>query len=150
MGKARVIRMFKLDELKSSVKRIPNRTSEDKGCIEHQLVTTKEGGYAQFTVLKACALKPLCHHIAFFAEYPDQLQRFVEDEDLQVSHLCGNAKCITPAHLILEGNLENQKRKGCPGNIVVTQLDGTKAQLKLCPHNPPCIASTRPHTLSPH
>ena len=34
------------------------------------------------------------------------------------SHLCHNARCIRPSHLVIENQALNQQRKGCPGILI--------------------------------
>jgi len=63
-------------------------------------------------------------------------------ENTDASHLCGNAWCFAPKHLVWEDRATNISRRGCAGFALVTVLDVTK-WIKICKHQPTCkITST--------
>ena len=58
-------------------------------------------------------------------------------DTLEVSHLCGNAECSEPKHLIAETSKLNQQRKNCIGYTLF------KNELVCaCRHNPKCKIAT--------
>ena len=56
----------------------------------------------------------------------------------EASHLCHQANCIRPAHIVMELKADNLSRNGCPG---VVFCPACPIILKGCAHNPPCIRS---------
>jgi len=56
-----------------------------------------------------------------------------------ISHLCGEASCCNPQHLVEENRDLNLARRGCPGVIVDSVTD---SKYRLCRHQPPCCRST--------
>lgn len=53
-----------------------------------------------------------------------------------VSHLCNTRNCIEPNHLCVESATENNRRKGCPGDVKCLDCDNV---VYSCPHVPKCI-----------
>ena len=59
-----------------------------------------------------------------------------DDPKATASHLCDNAWCCRPEHLVWESQRDNESRKFCPGWVVCQCCDEfTDA----CQHNPRCI-----------
>jgi hypothetical protein len=58
-------------------------------------------------------------------------------KDMDISHLCGNSKCIKPDHLHLESHQYNMSRIGCQG--IYKRMD---KWYNLCTHSPPCKVIT--------
>lgn len=56
-----------------------------------------------------------------------------------VSHLCDNARCVRPEHIIWESCSKNNGRKGCPGWIKCNCCD---TMHDVCIHEPKCIKVT--------
>ncbi len=56
----------------------------------------------------------------------------------QASHLCHQANCIRPAHIVMESGVDNLSRDGCPG---VVFCPSCPVILKGCAHSPICIRS---------
>ena len=55
-------------------------------------------------------------------------------DGLDVSHLCGNAGCCAPSHLVAEDRASNIARRGCRG--MIRTPEGT--WYSTCPHEPKC------------
>jgi|266.fasta.fasta_contig_123_22818_length_871_multi_2_in_0_out_1_1 hypothetical protein len=55
---------------------------------------------------------------------------------LDASHLCKNARCFRPSHLVLESRSQNLDRKSCHG-YVVDRKSGVV--IRTCQHEPRCI-----------
>ncbi len=53
-----------------------------------------------------------------------------ERSTCDASHLCGNASCIEPTHLVWERHPVNMDRHGCH----------VHGWFEVCPHTPPCLA----------
>ncbi len=109
-------------------------------CVIVSKVPNKQGGYA---VLGSGEGKITAHEFAYFMrkkhhyfERVSQLEN--SSEVLQVSHLCGQARCVNPNHLCLESAKVNNSRKGCLG--LVTCL-GCGTSMSACTHHPRCVTS---------
>lgn len=70
------------------------------------------------------------HRIAYVALYG-------QDIDMTGSHLCGNANCFNPYHILDESQHDNNNRQRCLGFIICPTH--RLVLHKLCPHTPPCI-----------
>lgn len=87
-------------------------------CWLHPLVPTKPNGYAQ-VFIAGLRSKPLLHHLAYRIKMIQQAAQWQLVPHYDVSHLCGNERCINPNHLHYEPSVINQRRKGCKGSILV-------------------------------
>lgn len=77
-------------------------------------------------------IKYLGHRImAFSKSRPYRYIPYDPITKIEVSHLCGDSKCLNPDHLALENCLVNQTRDCC-------RMFGQKKGYK-CPHDPVCI-----------
>jgi len=59
---------------------------------------------------------------ALVCEFP----QYEQNADMTASHLCHNAVCLNPLHVVYEPLAENKARNGCPG-------------LPACLHQPQCL-----------
>ena len=59
-------------------------------------------------------------------------------EDFEASHLCHQANCIRPVHIVMESKADNLARSICPG---VLFCPNCPIILYGCAHSPPCIRS---------
>ena len=114
-------------------------------CLDHNLIPTKQGGYAQVSIKghKDFSIIQLVAWESGKLGY----QRRVELEDslaerVQASHLCGNRKCIREGHVIWESAQGNNERKGC---LAYLELENGKL-VPICEHRPVCIHSMEGHT----
>jgi len=58
--------------------------------------------------------------------------------NFEASHLCHQANCIRPDHIVMESKVDNLSRNGCPG---VVFCPACPIILNGCAHSPPCIRS---------
>jgi hypothetical protein len=68
---------------------------------------------------------------------------------LEVSHLCHNPRCIVPEHIVIESQLINNARKGCPGWIQCSDVCGRchgRKVIWVCAHEPPCVMFHQQYT----
>jgi len=56
----------------------------------------------------------------------------------EASHLCHQANCIRPDHIVMETKEDNLSRNGCPGVVFCPDCP---IVLNGCAHSPPCIRS---------
>ena len=100
-------------------------------CLEAELAPSKSNGYIQLSyngANKFCVLGDMLGWA-----------RGVQAGDgEQISHLCGNPKCIIPAHVVVETVVENNRRKNCIVWVDCLHKDCSE-RLLVCPHNPLCI-----------
>lgn len=65
----------------------------------------------------------------------------------EISHLCANAACFNPLHLIVENHQANMARIGCVGTIHSNYTCAHGAQVPIavlvCQHQPSCMIITR-------
>lgn len=113
----------------------PSRTLREGACRILRMQSTKEDGYVQVTVSQKILahegqLKVLGHHLPIALKYGRR-----PDAGEHASHLCGNPRCITGSHLIIESPRSNESRKGCPVYIECAHCD--KVHI-ICKHNPLC------------
>lgn len=80
------------------------------------------------------------HHIALRAA-GKKLPEGNED----VSHLCHDRRCANPNHLVVESNVDNNRRKGCLSSRVKLKCCHCNSDLvvNLCKHTPPCCRPAR-------
>lgn len=84
------------------------------------------------------------HHISFVAAHIDKrnnpiFRRDWVDPSLEISHICGNPKCINPEHLLLEPEALNKHRDCCHAFTFLTRCPNCLATIDSCPHIPPCV-----------
>ena len=77
----------------------------------------------------------LLHRVAFIA-------RHGHDVTHTASHLCDNSACFNPMHIVDETMRDNNRRKGCKGDILCP-FHG-HILVRQCQHNPPCIGMQPP------
>jgi len=94
------------------------------GCMEHKYTPTKPGGYGQISISGT----KYTVHVLTYATSKRQYR-----SDWPVSHLCSNAQCANPSHLVQEPQGVNESRKNCI----------TNSTWLMCPHKPKCIGHTR-------
>lgn len=58
------------------------------------------------------------------------------DGTLEVSHICGNRRCININHLELETHEVNESRNGCPNPLRCALCP---ARITACSHTKPCL-----------
>ena len=69
----------------------------------------------------------------------------------EVSHLCGNYRCVNKDHIVFESSKANQQRKNCPSYFRIPEckgyriVDGEEEEVTvkeewfhMCDHEPPC------------
>jgi hypothetical protein len=56
------------------------------------------------------------HQLAYYAEHGTIPKR----NEMHLSHLCGDARCMNPDHLVVETPEENNSRKNCPVQVECT------------------------------
>ena len=83
--------------------------------------------------------QPFRHQLAVVARGFGQnlLLTSKEDATHEVSHLCGNARCFNPEHVVVESKALNRKRWACGGAWVVKASDGSVYN--------PCLHGTEEH-----
>ena len=106
-------------------------TASDSDCWTSTGQPTKANGYVQGSAFGHNKFA-LIHVVA--AHSSPHVEQFPEQPNSHASHMCGNAVCFNPRHLVWESSLANQSRKGCPGIIV--DLEGTR--FLACRHEPTC------------
>jgi hypothetical protein len=102
-------------------------------CTIYNLKPSKVNGYVQISfggVNKFCTLGEMLGWAAGF--------RTSMAEGIQVSHLCGEPRCMLPAHVVPESAMANNGRKNC---VVWVNCPHAGCDLKImaCPHEPYCI-----------
>lgn len=86
----------------------------------------------------------LVHQLSLLAERGER-----PGEGQDVSHLCHNANCAAPNHLVIESHDTNMSRQRCQGTLVgLAKCPHDCGQmhpfeLSVCTHNPACIVTTR-------
>lgn len=88
-------------------------------CDTLTMAPTKAAGYIQLSYKGSNKFALLHEVIAWESGH----RKTSSEQDY--SHLCGNPKCCTLGHVVVESRLENQRRKGCVGVIP-------------CPHQSEC------------
>lgn len=61
---------------------------------------------------------------------------FATDKKDEVSHLCNNGACVRREHICWENRKDNERRKGCCGDVVCDCCNTIKL---VCKHNPRCV-----------
>lgn len=119
-----------------------NTTQSVTGCWElsHTVgISVHNNGYGRVSFLGS---KKLAHHIAIMATKglgPD----WTCPEGHDVSHLCGNNKCVKPSHLVVESRANNMSRIGCKGYVTVQNTTATVVvEFCMCNHAPKCAFNT--------
>lgn len=107
------------------------------GCWIHPNKPNKKG-YVQ--VAKDSSKKVYTHHLA--VRMVSGSNAVPTDRSQNVSHLCGNASCCNPEHLVVESAEENHARKNCRVVRSVTCPCGCQHtfDVSVCAHTPPCIS----------
>lgn len=84
---------------------------------------------------KQVKVQPMLHHLVWFEKTGETLDDD-EKNELQVSHLCGETRCMTMSHVHKEHQHINKSRICC--HWVQTQSTATKERY-WCPHTPQCV-----------
>lgn len=106
-------------------------TARTKGwCAEIDLKPSKEGGYIQVSAGGANKFAVL-QEVVLWAD-----GKFKVNPSDHVSHLCGNPKCKTVGHMVVEEAEKNNARKGC---LVHIGCPHCEKRIFVCAHEPPCI-----------
>lgn len=94
-------------------------------------------GYVQ--IAKDSDKKVYTHHLAVRMVFGSDA--VPKDRNRNVSHLCNNASCCNPDHLVVESSDDNHARKNCPVSRQVTCPCGCNHSfaVSVCSHTPPCI-----------
>lgn len=79
--------------------------------------------------------KVLTHVLVYLYHHPG------EEVEGDVSHLCGNRKCVNPIHLYAERHLTNTSRISCPGTFKPRDPN-IGPTIQLCEHTPRCKHTT--------
>lgn len=84
------------------------------------------------------------HHISYMAANEAMRSNTIFtrdwlDSSLEVSHLCGNPKCVKANHLLLEPEALNKHRDSCHATAFLTTCPSCAAIIDNCPHVPRCI-----------
>lgn len=108
------------NRIKSSTFR---RTGSAFDCVETRLQAPKPGKPAQ---VRIDGVKYYTHIIACMHN-----AKRAPKEDEEASHLCNNATCVQPNHLVFEAGDYNKSRIYCR---LFREDDGFK-----CLHKPPCL-----------
>jgi len=119
--------------LKELIKRLKNsvslKTSGPTNSCWYSRLKVNGRGHVQ---IKYLGIKYLGHRImACSKSKPYTYVTYDPSTKIEVSHICGDSKCINPDHLIFENCLVNQTRDCC-------RMFGQKTDYK-CPHEPTCI-----------
>ena len=90
------------------------------------------------------SVRMLVHQISYLAATGEDLP-----DGFDVSHLCGNAGCCNPAHLVAESHADNMSRQRCLGTVVgvlpCAHADCSEVhpfEKVVCAHVPPCLIRT--------
>lgn len=91
---------------------------DGKGCLEWNGALT-DSGYGRKRISWPDGKKRIerVHRVAFMAYYhitpPDLMKTNEYGEQIDVSHICNNKKCILKEHLVLEPHVSNMNRNEC-------------------------------------
>ncbi|KAK9255375.1 zinc-binding loop region of homing endonuclease-domain-containing protein, partial [Lipomyces tetrasporus] len=91
------------------------------GCWESSLKPLSSGGYCEAN-LRKLNVRIRLHKLALIADNRvAEMQRTLGRAGglVDISHLCNNAKCFNPVHLVAESREQNLKRKTCVGHKVI-------------------------------
>ncbi|KAK9371928.1 zinc-binding loop region of homing endonuclease-domain-containing protein [Lipomyces chichibuensis] len=90
------------------------------GCWQARLRGDKDG-HIRITVKRIFGEHhPFLHQIALIAtDRRGQLTATLGSRRYDVSHLCHNARCFNPEHLIVESSRHNQERRTCNGHKII-------------------------------
>lgn len=95
--------------------------------------------------------KEYVYHIAFCAKGEAECRAYNEretsDEELEISHICGNAYCVNPDHLELVPAWLNKLRAKCHATGMLIGPDGEACST--CECNPPCIFTVPAKVVAP-
>ena len=102
--------------------------SADDACWS--LDTTAPRGYPtiHLKITHAHIDKRFNAHRLMFKLFNPDVEMTLGDRTQQVSHRCGNCKCVNPKHLVMENDKANKNRNYCRFGAEY-----------LCPHTPQCM-----------
>jgi len=115
--------------------RVTPAKTNSQGCVLLQHAARRDGYVYLLNVLPEARGKDFAaHRLAIIAS--DNGEQLAGGK--HASHLCHNAKCVNPSHLIAEDNADNQKRKPCT-DLHIAKCQGCGHVYNPCPHTPQCI-----------
>ncbi|MGL6030487.1 MAG: hypothetical protein ACRC0M_12010 [Legionella sp.] len=128
--------------LTSSMVIIKNTIETQNNCweIQHTVgLSSHNNGYGRVSLMGS---KKLAHHVTMMAA--KQLGAdWVCPAGFDVSHLCGNNKCVNPFHLAVEDRGYNMSRIGCKGHVTVNdRAQEITVKFCMCTHEPKCWIQT--------
>lgn len=121
-------------ELRTRFESCKDNAISQGSCLLTRIVPTKIGGYAQTSIQHDKRQVKVCLHVlSAFVRF-----RRLPGEGEDVSHLCGNARCFNPDHLLIESKANNQRRKNCKVSVACPCCN---TFVNVCDHIPSCIKS---------
>lgn len=124
-------------------KRIAKPSPHEDPCLITDKVGNKEGGKGYAIIGQQFGENPKpgigLHNYAYFFEdattVEERLEQAKKNPKHQVSHLCGNSKCIKRSHLCFESPTDNNSRKNCRRGYKCAKCGHV---MMTCTHEPKC------------
>lgn len=93
------------------------------------------------------------HHISFMAANVEERNKSMfqsswRDTTMEISHICGNPKCVNPNHLLLEPEQFNKHRDACHALAFNFSCPSCSSVIDTCPHVPRCIKKMKQSSMA--
>lgn len=131
--------------LKRLLQKIQQRSTKCRACycIETNYARANSGdGYAQIKTRAHGQIFQVLVHQLVEAVHENRVPE-AGKEQMTISHLCGNRKCVNKFHLTYE-HLDINKSRLCCQLFMGCFIPGTQIRYR-CPHSPPCRSCCTQH-----